>query len=92
MRITEEELKQWAMFFKVACSRIVNSFASMYSTAIQKLCNRVVVMEHGKLMESGSVLEVFRNYFIFSSCRMISIHGIQLLHQVGLRYEAIGCI
>lgn len=34
MRITEEELKQWAMFFKVACSRIINSFSSMYSTAI----------------------------------------------------------
>ena len=26
---------------------------------IQKICNRVVVMEHGKLIESGSVLEVF---------------------------------
>ena len=25
---------------------------------IQKICNRVVVMEHGKLIESGSVLEV----------------------------------
>nr|DAK53960.1 MAG TPA: hypothetical protein [Caudoviricetes sp.]DAM93033.1 MAG TPA: hypothetical protein [Caudoviricetes sp.]DAO09877.1 MAG TPA: hypothetical protein [Caudoviricetes sp.]DAP14412.1 MAG TPA: hypothetical protein [Caudoviricetes sp.]DAS60682.1 MAG TPA: hypothetical protein [Caudoviricetes sp.] len=30
--------------------------------------------------------------FIFSSCRMISNHGILQLHQVGLRYEAIGCI
>ena len=28
---------------------------------IQKICNRVVVMEHGKLIESGSVLEVFSN-------------------------------
>ena len=26
---------------------------------IQKICNRVVVMEHGKLIENGSVLEVF---------------------------------
>ena len=26
---------------------------------IQKICNRVVVMEHGKLIERGSVLEVF---------------------------------
>ena len=26
---------------------------------IQKICNRVVVMEHGKLIESGSVLDVF---------------------------------
>ena len=26
---------------------------------IQKICNRVVVMEHGKLIEIGSVLEVF---------------------------------
>ena len=30
--------------------------------------------------------------FIFSSCRMISNHGILQLHQVDLRYEAIDCI
>ena len=35
---------------------------------------------------------VVKSTIIFSSCRMISIHGIQLLHQVGLRCEAIGCI
>ncbi|ENQ3105815.1 methionine ABC transporter ATP-binding protein [Bacillus cereus] len=28
---------------------------------IQKICNRVAVMEKGKIVESGSVLEVFRN-------------------------------
>ena len=28
---------------------------------IQRLCNRVAVMEHGKVVEKGSVLEVFSN-------------------------------
>lgn len=41
--------------------KITILFVTHQIQVIQQLCNKVAVMEHGKVVEQGSVLEVFSN-------------------------------